>query len=93
LDVEAIFKDTVEDGCADAVVVVGLGRDIEGPGAEELAAAAVGLILGVVDIEVGHLAVGQGVDTTVEGAFAAAGRTAVGTGMAFGGAADDTHLR
>jgi hypothetical protein len=93
LDVEAIFEDTIKDGCSDAVVVVGLGRDVEGPGAEELAAAAAGLILGVVNIEVGHLAVGQRVDTTMEGAFAATGRTATGTGMAFGGAADDAHMR
>jgi hypothetical protein len=46
-----------------------------------------------VDVAVGHLAVGQGVDTTVEGAFAAAGLAAVGTGVALGGAADDADLR
>ena len=88
-DVEAVVEEAVEDGLADEVVVVGLGRDVQRPGAEGLAAAAAGLVLGVVDVEVGHLAVGQGADTTVEGALAAAALAAVGAGMGLGGAADD----
>jgi hypothetical protein len=39
-DVEAVFEDAVEDGIADPPVVVGLGRDIQGPGAEGLATLA-----------------------------------------------------
>jgi len=93
LDVEAIFEDAVEDGGSDAVVVVGLGRDIHRPGAKILAAAAARLILGVVDIEVSHLLESQGAEATVEGAFAVAALTALRTGMGFGGAADDTNLR
>src|SRR5206468_496842 len=38
LDVEAVVQQAVEDGLADGGVVVGLGRHVEGPGAEVLAA-------------------------------------------------------
>jgi hypothetical protein len=74
---------------ADLLVVVGLGRDIQRPGAEVFAAAATSLVLGVVDIDVGFLTVGQRADTTVKMAFAAARLAAVRARLAFGGAADD----
>src|SRR5262245_31689419 len=89
LDVEAVFEDALQHGSSDQAVVVGLGRDGKRPGAEELAAAAARLVLGVVDVEVGDLAVGQRADTTVEGAFAAAVLAAGGAGVTLGGAADD----
>src|SRR5439155_7923770 len=92
LDVEAVFEDTVEDGLADGAVVVGLGRDVQRPGVEGLAATAAGLVLGLVDVEPGFLPVGQGTDTTVEAALAAAVPAAVGAGMGLGGAADDADL-
>jgi hypothetical protein len=93
LDVEAVFEDAVQDGSADQRIVVRLGRDLQRPRTEELAAAATGLVLGVVDVEVGHLAVCQGAETTVEATFTAAVPAALGTGMTLGGAADDAHLR
>jgi hypothetical protein len=93
LHVESVFEDPVQNRSADHVVVAGLGRDLQGPGAEELAAAAAGLVLGVMDVEVGHVAVGQGTETPVEVASAAAVLAAVGTRMALGGAANDADLR
>jgi hypothetical protein len=45
------------------------------------------------DVEVGHVAVGQGTEATVEVAFATAVLAAVGTRMALGGAANDADLR
>jgi RNA polymerase sigma factor (TIGR02999 family) len=45
------------------------------------------------DVEVGHLAVCQGAETTVEMAFATAVLAAVRTRMALGGAANDADLR
>jgi hypothetical protein len=45
------------------------------------------------DVEVGHLVVGQGTETPVEVAFATAGLTTAGTRIALGGAADDADLR
>lgn len=64
LDVESVVEDAVQDGLANLFVVVGFGRDVQGPGAEELAAGTACLIFGIVDFEVGHLAIGQGADTT-----------------------------
>jgi hypothetical protein len=92
LDIKAVFKDAVEDRHADAVVVVGLGWYVDRPRAKEFAAGATRLVLGIMDIEVGHLAIGQGADTTVERAFAAARFAALGAGMADAGAADDADL-
>jgi hypothetical protein len=51
------------------------------------------MVLGIMDVEVGHLPVGQGTETTVEVAFAMAMSAAVGTRMALGGAANDADLR
>jgi hypothetical protein len=93
LDVEAIFEDAVQDGGADAVIVVGLGRDIQGPGTEVLAAGATRAIFGIVDVGVGHLLVSQRMNTTVERAFAAAAFAAGGTGVGLGGATDDANER
>jgi hypothetical protein len=93
LDVEAVFKEMVEDCRSDKVVIVRLGRTIEGPGAEELAAITAGLVLGVVDVEVGLLAIGQRADTTVKGAFTATAFAAVGAGMGLAGAADNANKR
>src|SRR5204862_129541 len=90
-DVEAVFEEAVEDGHSDEIVVVGLGRDVLGPGAEVFAAGTAGLILSIVDVEVGDLAIGQGADTTVEGAFAAAAHAAVGAGMGLAGAAGNAN--
>ena len=59
----------------------GLSRLI-GWGVMSIVPAAAGLVLGVMDIEVGHLAVSQGTETTVEVAFATAVLAAVGTRMA-----------
>jgi hypothetical protein len=92
LDVETVVQNAVEDSLSDQFIVVGFGRDLEGPGAEELAAATACLVLGVVDVGVGYLAKGQRVDTTVEAAFAAAGLAAGGTGMGLGGASDDANV-
>src|SRR5581483_6330529 len=89
----AVFAEAVEHGLADKAVVVGFGRDVKGPGAEELAAAAAGLVLGVVDSEVGHVAVGERADTTVERALATAANTAVGARVGLGSAADDADQR
>jgi hypothetical protein len=83
-DIEGTFQAAVEDGVSHQAVVLRLGRDVEGPGAEELAAGAGGPVLGVVDVQVGDLATGQGADTKVEGAFAAAGEAAVGARTAEG---------
>ena len=77
----------------DEVVVVGPGWRVDGPGAEILAARAAGAILGVVDVEVSLLAVGQGADTTVEGALASSALAAGGAGVSLGGAANDSHAR
>jgi len=93
LDVEAVAEEAVQHGPADEGAVFGLGRDVEGPGAEGLAAGAEGAVLGVVDVEGGHLAVGEGADTTVEEAFAPPALAAVGAGMGLGGAADDADDR
>jgi hypothetical protein len=93
LDVEAVVENAVQDRSADQFVVVGLGRDLQWPGAEEPTAAASGLVLGIMDIEVGHLAVGQGTEAAVEVAFTTAVLAAVGTRMALGGAAHDADLR
>jgi hypothetical protein len=86
-------EDAIEDRSTDSSVVVGVGRDLQEPGAEELAAAAAGLVLGILDIEVGHLAGGQGTKVTVEVALAVAVLAAVRTRMARGGAANDADLR
>src|SRR5581483_5364395 len=91
LDIEAIGEDAVEDGGAHALVVVGLGRHGQRPRAEVPAARAAGLVLRIVDVEVGDLAVGQGADTTVEGALAAAEFATAGAGVAQASAADDAH--
>jgi hypothetical protein len=93
LDVEAVAEDAVEDGLADLAVVVGLGRDVQRPGAEVLAAAAAGLVLGVVDVEPGFLTVGQGADTTVKVPLAVAGLATVRAGVTLGGAAHGAGLR
>jgi hypothetical protein len=45
------------------------------------------------DVEVGHAAVGQGADSTVQAAFATAVLAAEGIRMALGGAANDADLR
>lgn len=82
------ISDTVQDSLTDLRVVVGLGRDIQRPGAEVVAATAAGLVLGVVDVEVGFLTVGQRADTTVKMAFAAAGLAAARARVTPGGAAD-----
>jgi hypothetical protein len=93
LDVEAILEEAIQDGGTDEAVVVGLGRHVEGPGAEGLAAGAAGPVLGVVDVEIGHLAVSQGADTTVEAALAAAVLAAGRAGVRLRGAADDADRR
>src|SRR5829696_2629173 len=89
LDVESVFENAVQNGLADETVIAGFGGDIQGPGAEGFTARAAGLVLGVMDIEIGHLAVSQRADTTVETAFAPAVRAAGRAGMTLGGAADD----
>src|SRR5438445_28682 len=88
LDVEAVQKEAVQDGLPDLVVVVGLGRYLQGPGAEGLAAAAARLVLCVVDVEPGFLAVGQGADLAAQAADATAGLATAGAGAALGGATD-----
>jgi hypothetical protein len=93
LDVETVFEDAVEDGISDQVVIVGLGRDIHRPRAKILAAGAACLIFSVVDVEEGHLLVGQRVDTPVEVAFAVAAFTAVRAGMSLGGTTNDANVR
>src|SRR5262249_44261601 len=93
LDVEAVLQDTVQDRLADLVVVVGLGGDVQRPGAEGLAAITASLVLGGVDVEGGHLAVGQPVNTTVEAALAAAVPATAGARVGLGGATDDADLR
>ena len=45
------------------------------------------------DVEVDHLAVGQGTEATVEVAFVTAVLATVGTRMVFGSAANDADLR
>src|SRR5262249_61509135 len=88
LDVEAVVDDAVEDGLADGLVVVGLWGHVQRPATEGLATAAARLVLGVVDIEEGHLAAGQGADTTAQAAFAAGAVAAVrGRGVFWLGAA------
>src|SRR5262249_55806506 len=64
------------------------GRAVQRPGAEGFAAAAPRLVLGVVDVEVGFLPVGQGANTTAEAALAPAGGAAVRAGVGLGGTAD-----
>jgi hypothetical protein len=93
LDVEAVIEQAVEDGGADPVVVIGLGGDVEGPGAEVPAAGASGAILGVTDVEVSLLAVSQGSDTTAEGPLAPAALAAGGAGVGLGCAAHDADTR
>ena len=93
LGVEAVIEDAVEDGLTDRAVVVGPGGDAHRPGAEGLAAATARLALGIVDVEAGHLAVGQRADTTAKAASAASGDAAVRAGMALGAAADDADRR
>jgi hypothetical protein len=93
LDVEAVEEDAIKDGLADHRVVARLGRDVQRPGAEELAAATAGLVFAIVDIEKGHLAIGQGTDTTVEEAFAPPVLAALGAGVALWDAADDADWR
>jgi hypothetical protein len=91
-DVEAVLQDPVEDGIADPLVVVGLGRDSERPGAKELATGAACFVFRVDDMEVCLLAVGEGTDTTMKGTLAMAALAAVGAGMSLGGAAGDANL-
>jgi hypothetical protein len=69
LDVEAVFEDAVKDGGANAVVVVGPGRDIQRPGAEVLATGAARFEFGMVNIEVGHSLVGQGMSVKTADIF------------------------
>src|SRR5271156_3995884 len=91
-DVETILKNTLKDGIANLSVVVGFGGHVEGPGAEVLATATAGLVLGIVDVDPGLLAVGQGANTTTEGAFAVSALAAVRTGLGLGGATDDANV-
>jgi len=60
LDVEAVVEQAVEDSLADGGVVIGLLGDIQGPGAEVVAAGAASLILSVGDFHPGDAMVGQG---------------------------------
>jgi len=93
LDVEAVLDDAVENSLVDKIVVVGFGRDIEGPGTESLATGAVAPVLCVVDIDVGLLVVGQGVQPAVQRADAASEGAAVRARVAHRVAADDTDSR
>jgi hypothetical protein len=93
LDVEAILQESVKDGLPDCVVVGGLGRDREGPGAEVFTTAAAGLVLCIVDVEPRLLAVRQGADSALQPAGPPAGGAAAGAGMRLGGAADDMNNR
>ena len=93
LGVEPVLQQAVEDGLADAVVVVGPGRVALGPGAEGSRAAAEGGVLGVADLGEGFLPVGEGADNTDEEALAASSGAAAGAGMGLGGASDDADVR
>jgi len=67
LDVEAVAQQAVEDSLADVGVIVGLGGHVQRPGAEELAAAAAGLVLCVGDLQPGEAVVGGGTEPSVAG--------------------------
>ena len=69
----------------DPLVVVGLGRDFQGPRAKGLEAVAASTLLGVVDSEPGLLPVGQEAGTTVEDTLAAPAFAVVGVLVALGG--------
>jgi hypothetical protein len=85
-DVEAVAQQAVEDGLANGGVVVGLGGHVQRPGAEELAAAAAGLVLCVGDLQPGHAPVGEGAESAAQDALAVPASAAGGAGGAFGGA-------
>ena len=88
LDVEAVVQQAVQDGLTDGGVVVGLGRHVQRPGAEVLAAAAAGAVLCVGDLQAGAAVVGQGANATPEGAFAVPQAATGGAGGATRGATD-----
>src|SRR5262249_57246428 len=84
LDVEAVFKETVEDGAADGVVVIGLGRDVGRVGAKGLAAGAARPVLCVGELEPDDAPVGEGADAASEQAAALAGSAAGRAGSSLG---------
>ena len=65
LDGHAIVEDSIEDGLADLVVVVGLGFDVLDLGAERSAAVAGGTIFGGGDMKEEDGLVGDGADGAV----------------------------
>src|SRR5262249_46610337 len=88
LELEAVVEDAVEHGLADEVIVVRLGGDLGGAGAEVLAAAAAGAILCVEDVQPDHLAQRERADLAVQPALAAAVPAAAGAWVGQGLTAD-----
>ena len=86
LDVEAVAQQAVEHGLADGGVIVGLGRHVQRPGAEILAAATAGAVLCVGDLQPGDAPVGEGAEPAAQDALAVAAAAAGGARGAFGGA-------
>ena len=78
-DAHAVFEDALQDQIPDLVVVLGLGEDILGCGAEGGGAVAAGLVLAVGDLQDGDGLVGDGANGSFQDPLAssefAAGRT------------------
>ena len=78
-DAHAVFEDALQHQIPDLVVVLGLGEDILGCGAEGGGAVAAGLVLAVGDLQEGDGLVGDGANGSCQGPLAstefAAGRT------------------
>lgn len=87
LDGHAIVEDTIEDGLAHLVVVVGLGLDALDLGAEGGRAVAAGTIFGGGDVQEEDGLVGDGADGAVVEVLASAELATVRAGSFLGGMA------
>jgi hypothetical protein len=87
LDAHAIIEDAVEDGLADLVVVMGLGRDALDLGAEGGAAVAGSPVFGGGDMEEEDGLVGEGANGAFVEVLASAESSTARAGSLLGGVA------
>jgi site-specific DNA recombinase len=92
-DAHAVFEDPLQDQVPDLVVVLGLGEDTLGCGAEGGGAVAAGLVFAVGDFEEGDGFVRDGANGSLQGPFASSEFAAVWTGGFLGGVAHRYNQR
>jgi len=82
-----VVEETVEDGVADLIGILGLGSDAGGLGAEGLTAGAGGALLGGGEVDDDDGLVGEAADGPVTELLAASGGAAAGARSGRGGVA------